>query len=75
MTLFDPIKQWRETRQAARDAAETDARDRHNERQRERARLAYLTAGGDEGDFKKEWPTIRQEILRGETIATMGGGK
>ena len=71
--MIDPIKQWREKRQAQRDAAETDARDRHNERLKERARLAYLTAGGDEGDFKKEWPTIRQELLRDETIRTVRG--
>jgi hypothetical protein len=72
MTI-DPIKQWRETRQAARDAADAEARDRHNERQRERALRAYTAAGGDEGDFKKEWPAIRRELLRGETITTMRG--
>jgi hypothetical protein len=71
----DPIRQWRETRQAARDAAETDARDRHTERMKERARLAYLTAGGDEKSFREEWPAIRRELLRAETIKSVGGEK
>ena len=72
---FDPIKQWREKRQAQRDAADVDASDRHNEQTKEHARLAYTAAGGDDEGFKKEWPTIRQEILRDETIRTVRGDK
>jgi len=74
MTL-DPIKQWREKRQAQRDAAEADARDRQNEQQRERARLAYLTAGGDETSFKEEWPTLQKELFREKTIEIVRGEK
>jgi hypothetical protein len=73
--MTDPIKQWRDKRQAQRDAEETDARDRYNERLKERARLAYLTAGGDETSFKEEWPTLKKELLRGETIQTLRGNK
>ena len=73
--MIDPIKQWREARQAARDAAETDARDRYNERLKERARLAYLTAGGDEQSFKEEWPTLQKELFREKTIQTVTGEK
>jgi hypothetical protein len=71
----DPIRDWQNKRREQQAEAEAAARDRHNERQRERARLAYLTAGGDEQSFKEEWPTIRQEILRDETIKTVTGGK
>jgi len=71
--MTDPIKQWREKRREQYDAAAADARDRHNERQRERARLAYLTAGGDEQSFKEEWPTLQKELLRDETIRTVRG--
>ncbi len=73
--MTDPIKQWREKRQAQRDAEERDARARQTARLEERARLAFVTAGGDEGDFKKEWPAIRQEILRDETIKSVRGEK
>jgi hypothetical protein len=72
---YDPIRAWvnqRQEQQAERDA---EARDGHNERLKERARLAYLTAGGDEQSFKEEWPTIRQELLRDETIQTLRGNK
>jgi len=72
---FDPIRYWQTKRQAQRDAAETDARDRYNERLKERARLAYLTAGGDDEGFTKEWPTIRQELFREKTIETLRGNK
>ncbi len=72
---FDPIKQYLAQRTEQREQAEAAARDRHNERQRERARRAYLTAGGDEGDFKKEWPAIRRELLRDETIKSVRGEK
>ncbi len=75
MTSFDPIRDWQNKRQAQRDAAETDARSRHNEQTKARAHLAYTAAGGDDEGFKKEWPTIRQELLRDETIRTVRGDK
>jgi hypothetical protein len=71
----DPIRDWQAKRQAQRDAAETDARARQAARLEERGRLAFVTAGGDEGDFKKEWPAIRQELLRDETIKSVRGEK
>jgi hypothetical protein len=70
---FDPIRDWKNKRQAQRDAAETDARARHNEQVKARARLSYLTAGGDEQSFKEEWPTLQKELLRDETIRTVRG--
>ncbi len=75
MTFNDPIKQWREKRQAQRDAADAEARDRYNEQQRERARRAYKASGGDDEGFEAEWPEIHKTLLRGATITTMGGGK
>lgn len=73
--MTDPIKQWREKRQAQRDAADAHSRDRHNARLKERARLAYLTAGGDETSFNEEWPTLQRELFREKTIQTVTGGK
>jgi hypothetical protein len=71
--MTDPIKQWREKRQAQSDAADASARARHSERMKERARLAYTSAGGDETSFKEEWPTLQKELLRDETIRTVRG--
>jgi hypothetical protein len=75
MTKIDPIRDWQNKRQAQRDAADADARDRHNEQRQEHARLAYTSAGGDAEGFKKEWPEIHKTLLRDETITTMRGGK
>ncbi len=72
---FDPIRDWQNKRREQQAEAEAAARDRHNERLKERARLAYLTAGGDDEGFKKEWPEIHKTLLRDETITTMRGGK
>jgi len=70
---FDPIKQYLAQRTEQRAQADAEARDRHNERLKKRARLAFLTAGGDEQSFKEEWPAIRRELLRDETIRTVRG--
>jgi len=72
---FDPIRDWQTKRQAQQAEANAEARDRRNEQQQEQARLAYLSAGGDEGDFKKEWPEIHKTLLRDETIRTVRGDK
>ena len=71
----DPIRDWQAKRQAQRDAEDTDARARQAARLEERGRLAFVTAGGDEGDFKKEWPEIHKTLLRDETIRTVRGDK
>ncbi len=75
MTSFDPIRDFCEKRQAQRDAADADARSRHNEQTKARAHLAYTAAGGDDEGFKKEWPTLQKELLRDETIRTVRGDK
>jgi hypothetical protein len=72
---FDPIQQWRERRRRHAAEADAEARVRHNEQRRERARAAYLTAGGNDEGFKTEWPTIRRELLRDETIERVRGDK
>jgi hypothetical protein len=72
---FDPIQQWREQRRRQAAEAAAEARDRHNEQRRERARAAYLTAGGNDEGFKTEWPTIQRELLRDETIKSVRGEK
>ena len=72
---FDPIQQWRERRRRQAAEADAEARDRHNEQRRERARRAYTAAGGDEAGFSQEWPTIRRELLRDETMKSMRGDK
>jgi hypothetical protein len=69
----DPIRDWQNKRREQQAEDEAAARDRHNERLKERARLAYLTAGGDEKSFNEEWPAIRRELLRDETIRTVRG--
>jgi hypothetical protein len=72
---FDPIQRWRERRRRQAAEADAEARVRHNEQRRERARAAYLTAGGDDAGFKTEWPTIRRELLREQTMKSMRGDK
>jgi hypothetical protein len=73
MTKIDPIRQFREKRQAQRDAADADARDRYNEQQRVRALRAFTAAGGDDEGFEAEWPEIHKTLLRDETIQTLRG--
>jgi hypothetical protein len=66
--MIDPIKQWREKRQAQRDAADAEARDRYNERLKERSRFDFVAAGGTEREFEREWPELRLAKLRDATI-------
>jgi flagellar biosynthesis/type III secretory pathway protein FliH len=68
---FDPIKQWRDERLREQAEAEAEARDRFDEQQRERARLAYTAAGGTDDGFTKEWPELHKELLREQTISTL----
>ncbi len=71
----DPIRDWQNKRREQQAEAEAAARDRHNERMKERARLAYLTAGGDEKSFKEEWPTLQKELFREKTVEILRGNK
>ncbi len=71
----DPIRDWQNKRREQQAEAEADAARKRDGRLKERARRAYTASGGDDEGFTKEWPAIRRELLRDETIQTLRGNK
>ncbi len=71
----NPIEFYRRQRQEAR-AEENEA---HGERQevmrRETIRTAYVNAGGDELNFDKVYPSLRQRFVEEETLRNAMKGK
>ncbi len=71
----NPIEFYRRQRNEAR-AEENEA---HGERQevmrRETIRKAYVNAGGDELNFDKVYPSLRQRFVEEETLRNAMKGK
>jgi len=41
---------------------------------RDKAQIAFITAGGTRGDFAREWPSVLLEVVRGARMVTPAGG-
>ncbi len=42
-----------------------------DEHRREKARRAYIDAGGSEDGFTKQWPEIRERLLADKTVEAL----
>jgi hypothetical protein len=42
-----------------------------DEHRKEKARRAYIDAGGSEDGFTKQWPEIRERLLADKTVEAM----
>jgi hypothetical protein len=73
--MSNPITEWQEKRARQREQLEEAERERTNEQLRTKARRAYMTAGGSDRGFEQEWPELRRELLREQTIQSVREGK
>jgi hypothetical protein len=67
---FVYTKQWLKGKLEADQLAAAEAKlEQQEERRKESARESYLASGGNPASFEKAYPTIREQMLRDETIS------
>ncbi len=71
----NPIQIIQERRREARERQEAIQSERAEERFKERAREAYVSAGGDGANFEKAFPMIRERVISDATVDAMKGRK
>ncbi len=59
------IDEWRAEQKRYEDEQIASKAQRQD---KERARIAYFQAGGDEAGFEKDYPALRDEAIRAETL-------
>ena len=66
---------WRAEQEAKKRAEEQKrqelfdgARQKREQEMKDSARMAWLDAGGTEEEFEQEWPSLRTEMLRQQTL-------
>jgi hypothetical protein len=70
---LNPIQIIQERRREERERQEAIQSERAETRFKERAREAYVSAGGDGANFEKAFPLIRERILAEATVDAMKG--